>query len=145
MKVYIASWFASKNKIRKKAEELRKHGIEVTSRWINETIPGNATVASVSEDYLRETAIIDIEDILAADTVVLITPTKKDYKTIPKPSWARGGRVFESGFQYGLMLASRFRKGRRLVIVGPKENVFHWLSEVEHFPDWKSFVRSIAT
>lgn len=154
MKVYLASWFASKTKMRDKAEELRGLGIEVTSRWLKEKIGGQTQVAEVSDSYLRTTAIVDIEDILKADVVVLMSPSKKDLKKVPKPSWSRGGRVFESGLQYGLMLAAFLSSGsthRRLIICGPKENVFHWLDteqtdfpNIEHVSSWKSLVRYLS-
>jgi hypothetical protein len=140
MKVYIASWFASKDAMKQHAQDLRALGIEITSRWLEEKVAGNIQIKDVADDYLRETAQIDIEDILSASIVVLNVPSVEDLKAadIPVSSWARGGRHFESGFQYALMMLSQYlptriqdRGHRRLMLVGHKENVFHYLDGIK--------------
>ena len=139
MKVYLASWFASKDNMKARAQELRANGIEVTSRWLEEKINGNTQIQDVEDDYLRETAQVDIHDIILADTLVLNVPSAEELKTLDMPtaSWARGGRHFEAGFQYATMVfwnwlptTVTFRGQRRLVLVGHKENVFHYLDDV---------------
>jgi hypothetical protein len=40
----------------------------------------------------------------------------------------KGGRHVEYGLALGL--------GKRLIICGPRENIFHTLPQVEHYPDW---------
>lgn len=139
MKVYIASWFASKEEMVQQAEELRAHGIEVTSRWLEEKVSSNVQITDVSESYLRETAQVDIEDILRANIVVLNVPSLEKLKdsTIPTASWARGGRHFEAGFQYATMVFLNYlpkelyeRGTRYLWLVGRKENVFHYLNDL---------------
>lgn len=139
MKVYLASWFASINETKKKADELRAVGIEVTSRWLEETIKPTTQIQDVELDYLRETAKVDLHDILIADTVVLNVPSFEELKdpTIPLSAWARGGRHFEAGFQYATMVffynlpSHIFDKGtRRLILVGRRENVFHYLDSL---------------
>ena len=123
-----------------RAEELRAEGIEVTARWLKETVPGTAQIKDVKPDYLRETAKIDIEDILFANVVVLNVPSTEDLEAynIPISSWARGGRHFEAGFQYATIMLFQYlpdfirsRGARRLVLVGHKENVFHFLDNLE--------------
>lgn len=137
MKVYLASWFNSKDLIQLRAQELRSEGIEVTARWLEEKIASNVQVKDVPEDYLVDTAEIDIQDILAANIVVLNIPSVTDLGDLnmPTSSWSRGGRHFESGFHYATMLFFHFlpnrirdRGIRQLILVGDKENVFHYLS-----------------
>ena len=139
MKVYLASWFASKDEIKQRAEQLRAAGVEVTSRWLEETVKPTVAIQEVEDPYLRETAQIDIEDVLLANYVVLNVPSANDLKTvdIPVSSWARGGRHFESGFQYATMmfflwLPESIKKTgpRGMVLVGHRENVFHYLDGV---------------
>lgn len=150
MKVYLASWFASKDDMSVRAEQLRASGIEVTSRWLQETVKPTTQIKDVADNYLRETAQIDIEDILAADTVVLNVPSAEDLKRedMPISSWARGGRHFEAGFQYATMYFFhsmpayvRTLGSRRLILVGHKENVFHYLDGVlgNGFPTIETF------
>lgn len=139
MKVYLASWFASKDEMNDRAAGLRSEGIEVTSRWLEERVKPTVTIQEVADDYLRETAVVDVHDILIADTFVLRVPSAEELKTldIPIASWARGGRHFETGFHYATMMFwaylpehIRARGPRSLIVVGHKENVFHYLDGV---------------
>ena len=77
MKVYIASNFADKDRVKARGEELAAIGIECTSRWALETAPPNCKITDVTSDYLRETAVFDLQDILVADKVVLTVPNPK--------------------------------------------------------------------
>lgn len=138
MKVYLASWFASKDEMNKRAADLRAAGIEVTSRWLEEKVASTVKITDVSKEYLRETARVDIEDILQSNMVVLNVPSESDLssESIPVSSWARGGRHFEAGFQYATMMfyhnlpmVIQDIGPRYLILVGHKENVFHHLDE----------------
>ena len=139
MRVYLASWYSSREEMAKRGTELRALGIEVTSRWLEEGINTKASIKDVAEDYLRDTAAVDIEDILIADTVVMNVPSELvlEAEDIPLASWARGGRHFEAGFQYALMVFYHYLpailKGnvRRLILVGHRENVFHYIDGVK--------------
>ncbi len=140
MKVYLASWFASKEEIKKRAGELQAVGIEVTSRWLDEKIKGTVQIKDVAEDYLRETAQVDIQDILLANVLVLNVPTEDDLKFVglPVATWARGGRHFESGFHYATMVFFEYLPekiknygARCLILVGHRENVFHYLDNIK--------------
>jgi hypothetical protein len=143
MKLYIASWFGNKTKLKKKVKLLNRNGIEVTSRWLDENVAQTAGIKDVTMNHLVTTSIIDIEDIDAADAVVLVTPKKKDLKGVRKAAWARGGRHFETGYQYALI--KHLYPDKRLIILGDKENVFHYLPEVEHVKSWKGLVESLVS
>jgi hypothetical protein len=135
MRVYIASFFADKDRVVERGKELKALGIECTSRWALEKAPHNCTITDKPAQYMRETAVFDIEDILIADTVVLTVPTPEQLMALTPHQMSRGGRTFESGFMYGLMFAAS--KPRELIIMGPKENVFHFLDgteEAKNFP-----------
>lgn len=138
MRVYLASWFNSIEEIRTRATELRASGVEVTSRWLEETVKADCQIKDVSEAYLRETARADVEDVLKANIVVLNTPSPEELKSteMPTSSWARGGRHFEAGLHYATMMLFPYlpswisnRGLRELVLVGHRENVFHHLDE----------------
>ena len=120
MKIYLAAAYSQLAETREKAKELESIGLECTSRWLKETAPPNCTMTDFTDSYLLSTAIVDIEDILAADVTVLFTTDE------PLP---RGGRHFESGFAYG--------RGRKLMTVGPIENIFHFLPDTVHFEKWE--------
>jgi len=134
MKVYIASFFADKDRVKERGVELKALGIECTSRWAYETAPHNCTITDKPAQYMRETAIYDIEDILASDVVVLTVPTPDQLMNLTPHQMSRGGRTFESGLMYGLMLAAhnyRMWSNRQLIVMGAPENVFHFLDGVD--------------
>lgn len=119
MKVYLAADYARKNEIREVAAKLRALGIEVTSRWLDTPDDGIPWSAE---------AKVDVEDVQDAHTLVSFTTGEL----------ARGGRHAEFGMAVAL--------GKGLVIVGPREHVFHFLPEVlllhgkEQLLDWAKVV-----
>jgi hypothetical protein len=145
MKVYIASMFSDKDRVAARAAELALLGIGCTSRWAHETVPHNAVMSDCKDEYLRETAAIDLDDILEADKVVLTVPESKMLIDSTVAASSRGGRHFESGFVYGLILAQVLDGGRptrELIILGKPENVFHMLDGIgaaSRYPTIKNF------
>jgi hypothetical protein len=132
MKVYIASMFSDKDRVKARAEQLAGLGIACTSRWANEAVPHNVTMKDCKDDYLRETAAVDLDDIIAADKLVLTVPEPQLLVDATVASSSRGGRHFESGFIYGLIYADE-RYGRltqELIVMGRAENVFHMLDGI---------------
>jgi hypothetical protein len=130
MKVYLASMFSDKDRVKARALELQDMGIECTSRWADEKVPHNVTIQECSDLYLTETAVADIDDILRADKVVLTVPEPQLLVDATVASSSRGGRHFESGLVYGLILAQMMDGGRptrELIILGKRENVFHYI------------------
>lgn len=143
MKVYIASCFADKDRVAARCKELNALGIETTSRWANEGVPHNCKITDPSNEYLVETAVADVDDIVAADKLVLTVPTPAECMNLTAHQLSRGGRHFESGLMYGLILGNWFAAGREtyekfarerdgfvpeLIIMGERENVFHFLN-----------------
>lgn len=150
MKVYIASNFADKDRVKARGEELAAMGIECTSRWALETAPHNCKITDKPAQYMRETAVFDVQDILAADKVVLTVPSLEQLANLTPHQMSRGGRTFESGMMYGLILGAyltiggnrfqEFAKETRgctseLIVMGDKENVFHFLDGTETAAD----------
>lgn len=131
MRVYLASMFSDKDRVLERGNELAALGIESTSRWASETVPHTATIQSLPKEYHEETAVADIQDILKADKMVLTVPEAQLLVDAPVASSSRGGRHFESGLFYGLILAQMLdgaRPTRELIVMGRRENVFHYLS-----------------
>lgn len=161
MKVYIASMFADKDRVKQRAGALASLGIACTSRWANEAVPHNVTMKDCSEEYLRETAAIDLDDILAADKLVLTVPEPQLLVDATVASSSRGGRHFESGFIYGLIVAEEKRYGHfkdfarswELIVMGKPENVFHMLDgigassrypTIKNFPTWEGVLQYLT-
>jgi len=144
MRVYIASMFSDKDRVKARGEELVQLGIECTSRWAYETIPHDCTIHDFEHGYLRETAVVDVIDIERADKVVLTVPTAEALATSTPATSSRGGRHFESGLVYGLSLAQMREGGRptrELIILGPRENVFHYLDGEDDAVDFPTIRR----
>jgi hypothetical protein len=160
MKVYIAAAFADKDRVKSRCEELNALGIGTTSRWASEDAPHNHKITDKPEQYMQETAVFDLEDIMAADVLVLTTPTDEEMVNMSAHQLGRGGRHFESGLVYGIMLAESKmfggRESKQLVLLGRKENVFHFLSgagvtstypAIKHIETWdevKEYLVSIS-
>lgn len=124
MKVYLAAGFSKKEIIADRTRELRELGVEVTSTWPWETASAASNLGDVSNEYSKENAFRDIQEIREADTLILFTQDP----TIP---FVRGGRMHEAGYAHGL--------GHRIIVVGPRENIFHYLENVEVYSDWENF------
>jgi nucleoside 2-deoxyribosyltransferase len=129
LKVYLAAGFSRKGEIAEKSQELENLGIKVTSTWPYEEMAGNAKLHDVTDDYLRTHARKDLNEIIAADAVILFTQD-------PLIPFCRGGRMHESGFAMGL--------GKTLIVCGPKENIFHYLPEVNVFSTWEDLKSTLT-
>lgn len=107
MKVYIAAPFQFKSDARARKQELEAAGIVVTSRWIDE----ETSVGFGTPDENRAFALMDLDDVRAADVLVLLNPPGFEQK-------GTGGRHVE----FGAALAM----GMSCVILGLRSNVFHY-------------------
>jgi nucleoside 2-deoxyribosyltransferase len=121
MKLYLAGPFEQQANISRLALALVREGHAITSRWLTEH--GEAALPAELARHARH----DLEDIDAADAFVLVTGAGGN---------PRGGRHFETGYAY--------HAGKRLVIFGPKENVFHHLERIERARDKAELVRLLA-
>jgi len=142
MKFYLAARYSRRIELCGYRANLAALGIEVTSRWLgggrqldNQGMPITDTgeqrfeAGDPAVDYLRaHFAVEDMADVMAAETLVAFTEP-------PRTAASRGGRHVE----LGLALAA----GKRVVVVGPRENVFCWLPQVEHHDRWAGFLASM--
>jgi hypothetical protein len=127
-KIYLAARYSRNDEMRGVRDVLEAFGHKVTSRWIDQH-GGNLLESLVAEKLNGDPggcsgyADADIEDLSAADVVVSFTSAD---------GGGKGGRHIEFGLALGL--------GKHLVVVGPRENVFHTLPAVEWYPDWPRMV-----
>ena len=123
MRIYIAARYDRRFEMLGVASELMRAGHEVTSRWIE---------GGRGDDPELVAAIEDIADLGRADC--LVTFTERPERTV---AWAaRGGRHVE----FGIALAT----GKRLCIVGLRENVFHHLPRVEIYATVPDLIEGLA-
>jgi hypothetical protein len=122
--VYFAARSTRREELNRYRAELEALGIEVTSRWLS-TPSGKS---AHSEDEWRDLALIDQEDVLAADVLVCFAE---------EPSEAgNGGRHVELGMALAL--------GRDVILVGRLEHIFHRLPEVTVVESWQEALRLLA-
>lgn len=119
MKIYLAARYSRHPEMQGIRDRLVAMGHEVTSRWIeggHEMSKEGSTEAARAER--TRFAEEDRADVVAADCVISFTEAARSTNS-------RGGRHVEFGLAIGL--------GKRVIVVGHRENVFHCLAEVEFF------------
>jgi hypothetical protein len=121
--VYLASRFARRDEMREIAQDLEDHGFVVTSRWLESPRP--LAGADLDSDGLAgRLAAMDLEDLQRADVCISFTEPPDN------PQSGRGGRHAELGIALGM--------GRHILLVGPREHVFHCLPQIDQYPDWET-------
>jgi hypothetical protein len=131
MLIYLASRYSRAAEMQGVRDVLTALGHAVTSRWIDHhggKYPGSFTPEQLNDDpeYCSRIAMDDWEDLVDAETVISFTCG----------SGGKGGRHVEFG------IAAAY--GKRLIVVGPREHVFHTLPQVEHYADWPRLVMALT-
>lgn len=128
MKIYLAGRYGRREQLKQVREVLQKRGHVVTSRWLDtdwETPDGRATTSAPPE-YREKYCLIDLEDVMAADVVINFTEASDS------TAGKRGGRHVE----FGVAIAA----GKRLIVIGHRENIFHWHPSVEFFATFEEML-----
>ncbi len=127
MKIYLCASYHRRVELRGYAAQLVALGHTITSTWITT----DDDEAALTPEKLAEIAVADIGGLLAASTVIVFTEPPV---TVAKP---RGGRHTE----FGYALAA----GHNVLVVGPRENVFHNLPGVRAVDTWESAVAALPS
>ena len=135
MTIYTAARYSRREEMLTHAFELEALGHVVTSRWIREPGPTYADLDAMSP-YNREAHEVRcaeqaVEDLALAVCCLSFT----EPPGIPNDS--RGGRHVEFGYALGLDL--------RLIIVGPREHVFHSLPGIEQYDIFEECLAELGT
>lgn len=131
MKIYLASRYGRREELLGYAKDLEEMGHEITSRWITgiHEIPGRSESVSDRNSYTEKErahfAQEAIEDIEEADTLIAFTNPDNS-------SYSRGGCHVEFGYALA--------KKKQIIVIGPRENVFHCLPEAWVFATWERFL-----
>ena len=114
MQIYLAARFSRRDELEALRPLFEAAGHTLISRWHQEqaSAPLNGAMANHTPDENAFYAARDAKDVLHADMLVLFTEP-------PESAWPRGARHVE----YGMAFAA----GIQLSLVGPRENVFHWM------------------
>lgn len=111
MRVYLASSYANHPEMREWRTLLHADGHRVTSRWIDGDCAEYDDLRDAGVNLAE--AVRAIEDLAQSDVVILDNRAGRNT--------TRGGRHVE----FGMALHSL-----RVILVGERENVFHWLPQV---------------
>jgi hypothetical protein len=134
IRIYLAARYSRNPEMRGVRDALvAAFGFGVTSRWIDlhPDVVGDFTnsfeadVLNASPHLCAPLGQHDLDDLDAADWVVSFTG-----------GGGKGGRHVELGYALA--------RGKRVFVVGPRENVFHTLPVVEHFRSWVDFSAWLA-
>lgn len=120
MHVYLAARYSRRDEMKAFRDRLEAQGHRVIARWLEtkwDHNDGRGSSAAPPE-YREQYAAIDLEDVDAADCVISFTEPER-------ASISRGGRHVEFGYALG--------KLKRCIVVGWRENLFHYLPDVEFF------------
>lgn len=123
MQVYLAAAWSRKEEIKKIADELTALGINVQARWLNE--PSSPTIGSTGDQFMKERAEIDVEDVCAANILVRFSDNLR-VAAVPA-HLATGARMFEMGLAWSLH--------KTIIVVGGFQCVFDYLGDIRHVPD----------
>lgn len=130
MRIFLSSRYSRREEMRSVAAELHRLGHTVTSRWIHtdwQPPEGESQSSHAPPELREEYALKDRDDLLAADCCIAFTEGPG--------GGGRGGRHVEFG-----MAAAR---GKRLIVVGHRENIFHHLPGVEFFKDRQRLMNAL--
>lgn len=141
MRYYFAGAYARRAELEAYAAELKfgPSRAEIVSRWVFEPQEGHDlgfTAEGLTDPEARILAWHygqrDIEDLGTADAIVSFTG-----------HGGRGGRHIEHGIAIMLsdLRASLGDAPTRLVVVGPREHVFHCHPATEVYADWQAFLK----
>lgn len=126
MKIYLCARYSRREELGLLAQELLMLGHTITSQWLLGTHDADSPTDVDRCKWAQE----DLHDLYAAEMLVAFTEDRANLVGNP----GRGGRHVEFGLAYGL--------GLRLVVIGPRENVFHCLPLVRQFGTFAEFLES---
>jgi hypothetical protein len=133
--IYLAASYSRRLELLGYRKELEAAGHTVVSTWVDghHEKPGQEAVDdgdgkrfNAPDEDVAGWASEDVADVLASDCIISFTGTG-----------GRGGRHVEFGIGLGMKEMGQIEyPDMRLMIVGPREHVFHYLPGVEVYADW---------
>lgn len=129
MKVYIAAQYARKREVRQYSLILRDHGHAVVQTWHLEPHEANVTLAQCGDELLVQYSERDLGELRTCDILIFFA---EDQHSQPP----RGGRHVEFGYALA--------HDKRILVVGERENMFHYLPDVEVYPSFSAAIQALT-
>ena len=144
MRVYLAAAWSRRVEILEVANRLEAKGVEITSRWLTEEEGMNT---GAREPFLRERCYIDLHDVDECDILIRFTDPEtqgnEKYRavlgSIPITADVKllsCARMVEFGYAMA--------KGKSLIVVGGKQNVFDRKDGIVHLKDADELVKYLG-
>jgi len=124
MRIYVASYYDTKERIKPFVAKLKDIGHVITSSWTEEPHETDEDVG-LTDGLRKYYAWRDLEEVEDAELLLLDT-----FDVNP-----RGGREFEAGYAFGL--------GLEVWLIGPERSIFHKYLRVR-FESWPEAIRALA-
>lgn len=130
MRIYLAARYSRRLELCGYRDQLHAMGHNVQACWLDGShqISDDGSASERAAALRAKFARDDMNDVLDCQTLIAFTEP-------PRSNASRGGRHVELGIALGRL--------RRVMIVGPRENVFCWLPEVRQFDTWEECLASI--
>ena len=125
-RIYLAARYSRRIEMEQHKLIFEIMGFEVVSRWHRGSHEINDDESAFDQNV--KFAEEDLEDLKSADIVIHFTE-------VSRTNNGRGGRHVE----LGLALAY----GKENHIIGPRENIFHYLKEVHKWEDINNFIKAV--
>lgn len=109
MRIYQAGMFARRDEFVENIALMEQAGHSNGARWLTD----ETNMEGASDEERQRFAIMDMEDVAKCELVIAYTEEGEG------PGTGRGGRHVEFGAAIAM--------NKEVVIVGPRENVFHYL------------------
>lgn len=128
-KFYLAARFSRKQELLEYAKVLESLGHTNVSGWL----VAEEETEDLESPEAQQYAIKDVNDILDSEFMLNFTEKQRI------PNATRGGRHVEGGIYIGLKCRGDWH--RKLFVIGPVENIFHSLPEInDQFEDFNGFI-----
>lgn len=127
-RVYLASRFSLQKEHLPRIADLEANNMLCCARWITEEPELSAETTPGLDELRAEWGQKDYNDVVDADAMVAFSESPDG----DVPGRSRGGRHVEFGIALAL--------GIPIIVVGPKENIFHYLvvpNRIEHVETWE--------
>lgn len=130
--IYLAARYSRREELLGYKADLEAMGHTITSRWLagSHQIDDAGLSAEGTREERERFATEDWEDVRAAEWCIAFTER-------PRVSNSRGGRHVELG--------AALAWGKRVIVVGPAENVFCCLTQVERHDTWEGFLTGVPS
>ena len=128
IKFYIAGRYVNKDAISDFADRVRETNNKVVSTWTDEPYDPKVEMAEMTPTMLMLLSARDMDEVHHCHEMIFFSESDR-FAT------ARNGRHVEFGVALGLH--------KRINVIGPWENIFHYLPGVFHYATEEEFFASL--